>query len=277
MRIPRRYLRRLGMFRADRPGATQWVQQEPKPPDCPAGWSIGPPDFVGVGAQKAGTTWWFHLLAAHPDVYQDPNQRPELHFWDRFSHRWPTDDDVARYHRFFPRPPGAKTGEKTPDYMYDYWAGHMIKLAAPDTRIIALLRDPVERYRSATAHGADKGWIRDRLNETDVFQHGLYAGQVARLLDLFGAERTLVLQYERCVSEPQAQLTRTYEFLGLAPFSVSADLLARRRNVTPGTKADIDQARLATLRTAYRRDVRQLCDLVPDLDLALWPNFARLD
>ncbi|MBA3795881.1 MAG: hypothetical protein H0X20_01485, partial [Chloroflexi bacterium] len=55
---------------------------EPAPP--PPGFVIGPPDFVGVGAQKAGTTWWFRLIEAHPGVYQSPDQRPELHFFDRF-------------------------------------------------------------------------------------------------------------------------------------------------------------------------------------------------
>jgi len=35
-----------------------------------------------VGAQKAGTTWWFRIIEAHPGVYHDPDQRPELHFFD---------------------------------------------------------------------------------------------------------------------------------------------------------------------------------------------------
>jgi len=54
----------------------------PEPPPPPPGFVTGPPDFVGVGAQKAGTTWWFRLIEAHPGVYHDPDQRPELHFFD---------------------------------------------------------------------------------------------------------------------------------------------------------------------------------------------------
>lgn len=270
-------MRRLGMYRANRPGATRWMQQEPTPPRCPPGWSVGPPDFVAVGAQKAGTTWWFHLIAAHPDVYHDPDQRLELHFWDRYSHSWPTADDIGRYHRLFPRPPGAKTGEKTPDYMVDYWVPRMLVEAAPEARILVLLRDPIERFRSATAHGTAKGWIRDRMTERVIFEYGLYAGQVARLVDVFDARRLLFLQYERCVREPATQLARTYEFLGLPLYVPSDDVMAQRRNVSRGTKPAIEPRRLAALRGAYAPDVRLLCDLVPDLDLSLWPNFAQLD
>ena len=38
----------------------------PQGPPCPPGMTIGPPDFVGVGVPKAGTSWWFSLILAHP-------------------------------------------------------------------------------------------------------------------------------------------------------------------------------------------------------------------
>ena len=252
-----------------------WVRELPKPPVCPPGWSIGPPDFVGVGAQKAGTTWWFHLITAHPEVYQDPGQRPELHYWDQFSHRWPTDEEMIAYQRLFPRPALKKTGEKTPNYMFEYWVPTMLKRAAPDARIIVLLRDPIERYRSATAMGTRAGWIRDRLTEDYLFQHGLYAVQLSRLFDVFARDQVLVLQYERCTGDAHVQLARTYEFIGLGPYSPAPDVLQRRRNSTP-EKAPLDPKRLEALVAAYAPDVRLLCDLVPDLDLAVWPHFAQL-
>ena len=46
----------------------------------------------------------------------------EIHFWDAFHTRWPGPEDVERYHRMFPRPPGMKAGEKTPQYMSLWWA-----------------------------------------------------------------------------------------------------------------------------------------------------------
>ena len=275
MRFPRRVMRRLGLSSVSRPGAM--VRDMPQPQACPPGWSVGPPDFVGVGAQKAGTTWWFHLIASHPDVHHDPKQRPELHYWDHFSDRWPTDEDIDTYHRLFPRPPGKKTGEKTPAYMVDYWVPPMIKLAAPDTRVIVLLRDPIERYRSATAMGGRKGWIRDRYTESSVFHQGLYGDQLTRLYNVFARDQVLVLQYERCKRHAQTELNRTYEFLGLSPHSPSVDEVQRERNATRDPKAELDPRRREALVAAYAPDVRLTLNLVPDLDLALWQNFTRLD
>jgi hypothetical protein len=231
---------------------------------------------VGVGAQKAGTTWWFHLITAHPGVHHDPRQRPELHFWDRFSHSWPTADDIARYHRLFARPPSAKIGEKTPDYMAYYWAPPMLKQAAPDARIIVLLRDPVERYLSARAHGAEAGWLLDAINEAILFERGLYTSQVRRLHAVFGRDQVLVLQYEQCVRDPAALIGRTYEFLGLEPHKLADDVLRQKKNVSREAKVTLDPVRLAAMRDAYAPDVRALLAEVSEIDLSLWPHFRDI-
>ncbi len=273
MNSARRFLRRLARRGASRPGGARWTDTEPQPPDCPPDWVTGPPDFVGVGAQKAGTTWWFHLITAHPAVHQDPRQRPELHFWDRFSHSRPTADDIARYHRLFARPPGVKAGEKTPDYMAYYWAPAMLKQAAPDARIIVLLRDPIERYLSARAHGAEAGWLLDKTNEAILFERGLYTSQVRRLHEVFGRQQVLVLQYEQCVRDPAALIARTYDFLGLDPHVPGDDVVRKGRNVARAAKVTLDDARLGAMRDAYAPDVRTLVAEVSDLDLGLWPNF----
>ncbi len=257
--------------------STSWIGQEPEPPPCPPDWNIGPPDFVGVGAQKAGTTWWFRLIAAHPGVYQDDGQRPELHFFDRFHSAWPTGEDIARYHRLFPRPPRGMTGEKTPEYMADYWVPEMLRAAAPEARLIVLLRDPIERYRSAITHGSLRDWPKERRTESDSFHRGLYVPQLQRLAASFEASRILVLQYERCVMDPAGQLSRTFRFLGLDDHLLTDQELRRPRNQTRVEKVEVAPERLALLQRLYDADVRALCELVPDLDVSLWPNFSHLD
>lgn len=278
MEIRKRLLGRRSKAPPGGPAArsTEWIHQETPPPACPPGWLTGPPDFVGVGAQKAGTTWWFRLIASHPDVHQDPDQRPELHFFDRFHARWPTDQDIERYHRHFPRPPGGLAGEKTPGYMSDYWVPRMLREAAPDTRIIILLRDPIERYRSARTHGLLSGWPDDRRTESDTFHKGLYVPQLQRLADEFSTAQTLTLQYERCVADPAGQLARTYRFLGLRDHALNEEELRRPRNETRAAKATMEPERRAVLRDLYEPDVRALTGPVPDLDLSLWPNFSDL-
>src|SRR6516162_10204326 len=55
------------------------------PPELRPGEVTGAPDFVGIGVQKAGTTWWYSLLAAHPDVSSRLDIHKERHFFDRFA------------------------------------------------------------------------------------------------------------------------------------------------------------------------------------------------
>lgn len=267
------------------------------PPDCPAGWRTGPPDFVGVGAQKAGTTWWFRLIEAHPAVQAIEGQRPEVHFFDRFVDGWPSQDEITRYQRFFPRPPGALAGEKTPNYMACHWVPPMLREAAPDARLICILRDPIARYVSGRTHDDHRGGApaadpRDRREASggrdaagrrhaadeiswvgDAFAKGLYAQQLGWLLAAFPRAQVLVLQFERCVQDPAAELARTYDFLGLAAHPVPSDELTRPRNVTRTDKIDLDARRKALLVELYAPDVRALATMVPDLDLSLWPDF----
>lgn len=253
------------------------------PPVCPPSWRTGPPDFIIVGAQKAGTTWWFRLIESHPDVHQADDQRPEIHFFDRFFSTWPTSEDIEEYHRFFPRPDGGIAGEKTPTYMSCHWAPEMIRYAAPDTRLIAILRDPIARYVSGRTHedrrlreilGTERDWTNDARWVEAAFTKGLYAQQLAWLRTSFPEDRVLVLQYERCMADPAAELARTFAFLGLPPHESSPDELAIPRNVTRTDKLILEPERRALLVRRYRSDVTALTQMMPHLDLALWPDFA---
>jgi hypothetical protein len=258
----------------------------------PAGWRTGPPDYVGIGAQKAGTTWWFWLIESHPDVHRDARHWRELHFFDRLHDRWLSPSDIAAYHGLFPRPEGQLVGEKTPEYMAIHWTARMLHEAAPETRLIALLRDPVERFVSGVTHTRDRvhrlaprsngghrhdaDYRQDRRIVDESFQLGMYAEQLRRFLDHFPREQLLVLQYERCVGDTAAQLARTYDFLGLRPHSVPEEDLRDVRNATRVDKYPLEPERRRLLVDLYAQQVEELITLVPDLDVALWPNFAHL-
>ena len=73
----------------------------PQPPVAPDGWTPAPPDYVGVGTARSGTTWWDSLISAHPGVSRLPETPKEIHFFDD---RWEgrlSEADVRRYHGFF--------------------------------------------------------------------------------------------------------------------------------------------------------------------------------
>ena len=60
--------------------------------------------------------------------------------------------DIERYQRYFPVPEGAVAGEWTPGYLIDFWTPELIARAAPEARILVLLRDPIDRFRSGLTH-----------------------------------------------------------------------------------------------------------------------------
>ena len=245
----------------------------PEPPQVPDGWATGPPHYVGLGAQKAGTSWWNRLIQEHPDVVDAGGQAKELHFFDR---SWETpfgEADARRYEAYFPVPPGKVAGEWTPGYLIDFWTPELIARAAPEARVLVLLRDPVERFRSGLTH--QLATSRAPLGHRDIqgaFQRGLYAPQLRRVLAAFPREQVFVGQYEACRADPAIQLARTYRFLELPPHELDPAAFRGEVNPTTREKFEPSAALLTALLDGYARDMAQLQELVADLDLSLWPS-----
>ena len=263
--------------------SSRYDQLQPLP-DVPEGWHTGPPDFVIIGAQKSGTTWWQGLIEEHPQVVRPPGQRRELHFFDHFWDRWPSSEQFELYARYFPRPHGSLVGEKTPGYLYQPWVAPMLAHAAPQAKLIVLMRDPIERYTSGlgllSRSGAFKGEVgagEIGLREhrvTEAIERGRYATQLEWYLERFPREQLLLLQYERCVADTQAQLTRTFEFLGLPDHEPSVQELSRPRKKS-AQRPDVPPAMRALLADFYAADVARLKELAPDLDLLMWSGFSE--
>jgi hypothetical protein len=238
---------------------------------------VGPPDFIGVGVHKAGTTWWFNLLVAHPQVDGEPD-RKELHMLGQLRRKELTAERLAWYHRQFPRAPGHIAGEWTPRYMAMPRMPDIIERVAPDARLLAIVREPVDRYQSGLSQWLEQARedpddLDERAGQREALMRGYYGRQVERLIDVVGQDRLLVLQYERCTREAQAEYDRTLAFLELDPFRLDPTVLGRRVNATEGEKEPLSPADEARLVADYAPDVRLLATLVPDLDLDLWPRF----
>jgi hypothetical protein len=232
---------------------------------------------VGVGSQRCGTTWWFDLITAHPMVANALDK--ERHFFARFCAEPMTDADVEAYRRSFYREEGQIAGEWTPAYGYDFWTPPLLHRAAPEAKLLFLVRDPVARLHSGVEHQARLTPPMDAPQLARICREagtrGLYAEPLRRMLDWFPPEQLLVLQYERCVADTAGELRRTYRYLGVDEDFVPADLHSPR-----GTRAKRDGgfALPPAARDAYVRevaeDVAELGALHPELDLTLWPDFA---
>jgi len=253
----------------------------PEPEPCPPGWVTGPPDFVGVGAQRCGTTWWHRQIAVHPGVqFKQGLHHKEVHFFDTLADAGPLGAAEAdRYARYFARPAeGGVTGEWTPRYMYDGWPLAQIARIAPRALILVMLRDPVDRY--ASGYARENRLARQRgepaisaamAEEQRV--RGFYAGQVEQVLATFPREQVLLLQYERCRADHERELERTYAFLGLDPGFRPAG----RRNA-PGEPREraTSPAERERLARGYAADVARLAEIAPEIDPALWPSLRGL-
>ena len=267
---------RRRVVRAARRAAVRPVRRlRGRPPIASRRWPAGPPDFVGVGAQRSGTSWWYSLVESHPSVQTLAAATKELHYFDRYWDRPFGEEDAAAYAHLFLRPPGRIAGEWTPRYMFDPWTPPLLRRAAPDARLLVLLRDPVDRFQSAMNHRAERGRRIDAGAVHEAVSRGFYHAQLARLLAHFPRQQLLVLQFERCRDDVDAMLARTYAFLGLPGASPPP---ARRRpaNQTRRATAQVPAAVLDEIRAGYRDDVERLARAYPEIDLGLWQNFSDL-
>lgn len=248
----------------------RWRNQ---PPIVSRRWPPAPPDFVGVGVQRAGTSWWYSLLEAHPRVHGLAAAGKELHYFERFWGEPFTDADVAGYHERFRRPLGQLCGEWTPRYMFDPWTPALLHRSAPEARILVMLRDPVERFLSGVAHTLERRRMIDAAVVDDAVARGLYHAQLQGLLRHFPRSQVLVLQHERCVAEPAEMLGRTQDFLGLSrePPKVAAERTVNRTTIA---KPELPPEMMDEVRARLDPDVRRLAEEFPEVSLGLWPHFG---
>jgi hypothetical protein len=230
---------------------------------------LGPPDFVGVGGSLCGTRWWYDLITAHPGVARSYGRPVGLHYFSHFCLRDFDAADAARYHGWFPRPAGMLSGEWTASYAAQPWVAPLLAEAASETRLLFLVRDPVERFRDGMARITESRVTNVGAAVSDVTDRGFYAAQLRRLRQFFSAERILVLQLERCVADIDSQLADTYRFLGLD------DGYRPPRRAAPATPdvPPLDDSVTDRLSELYAEDMNDLGALVPGLDLDRWPSF----
>jgi hypothetical protein len=203
------------------------------------------PDFLLVGAPKAGTTALHAALAQHPELFLSGVKEPKYYLCGDSpppAYRGPGDAHSnqewiwqrQRYLDLFADAGEDQlAGESTPLYLYHRDARRRIASDLPRARLVAVLRDPVDRAYSNWMHlwadglepcadvveacnleakRVDDGWA--------PFWHyrglGMYGRQLADLFEHFPAEQVLVLRYRSLVDDPRTALNRVCRFLGVS-------------------------------------------------------------
>lgn len=238
------------------------------------------PDFLVVGAPKAGTTALHSALAQHPGLYLSAVKEPKFFLTDGppptrggpgdvqtyREHVWRREDYEAL---FDAAPPGTLRGESTPFYLYDRDALRRIAGLLPAVRLIVVLRDPVERAHSNWTHLWSAGLepVDDvvracaeeetrRAEGWSAFWHyvglGRYGEQLEHLYTLFPRKQVLVFRYRELIDAPALTLDRIFAFLGVETGLVGE---VPRENVTAHPNPSLRHAVLArTLRVATALD-----------------------
>ena len=182
-------------------------------------------NFLGIGAQKCGTTWLYSLLKDHPRLYFPPAK--ELHFWD--NQTFPVSDlALDSYKKLFsiPSAEGKLKGEITPAYAFlSLQMIGQIQELMPDVRLFYIIRDPIARAWSSAQMAlgraemqieeASDQWFIDHFRSAGSLARGDYAKCMDNWLKIFKPEQLLLLRYEQIISEPLVLLQQLANHLAI--------------------------------------------------------------
>ncbi len=206
------------------------------------------PDFLIIGTQRGGTTSLYHYLEAHPSI--EPATTKEIHFFDRrvnkglawYRGHFPT--SIEKYYAERLRGHTFVTGEASPSYLFHPHAPKRIAKALPHTKLIVLLRNPIDRAYSQYYHSLELGYetlpfeeaiegeaertarerekiLKDEAYESYAYKHqsyltrGIYVDQLRVWMDLFPQEQFLILKSEDFYADPGASVKSVLAFLNL--------------------------------------------------------------
>ncbi|MEJ2627881.1 MAG: sulfotransferase domain-containing protein [bacterium] len=210
------------------------------------------PEFIIIGGQRCGSTSLYYYLAEYPSIV--PAMIKEVHYFDTTNHR----KGMKWYRAHFPSLPYMKlitclnkrqqsysiTGEATPYYMFHPSVPERIKEAFPSVKLIAILRNPVDRayshYYHTVRHGEEHLSFEDAIQqETERLQgefekflqddsyysfnhqrfsylsRGIYVEQLKRWWRYFPREQLLILKSEDFFDDSSGVLRKVLAFLGL--------------------------------------------------------------
>jgi hypothetical protein len=243
------------------------------------------PDFIIGGAPRSGTTWLYHLLRRHPEVFLAAPVRPEPKFflvdaeYERglayYSDRW-----------FGDAGPDVVAGEKSTNYLESAVAAARIARHLPGVRLVFILREPAERawsnYRWSRMNGLeDESFGRALAMEAAreaacpeelrysrpyaYFSRGLYADLLEPYVSHYGPAGVLCLRFEDLVTDGGRVAHALHTFLGVAPQPEAAAAVGV---VNPSEGSETIPSELAELRRRYDEPNRRLAKLLgPDFEI----------
>ncbi|MBK8443071.1 MAG: sulfotransferase domain-containing protein [Sphingobacteriales bacterium] len=193
------------------------------------------PNFLIIGAAKSGTSSLYIYLREHPEIFMSPVK--ETRFFSVMNQNIDFNDPASAvvwkgtvsnfedYKKLFDGVKKEKAiGEASPLYMHTPEAAQNIKSIVPDTKIIACLRQPVERAYSHYWHFVKLGFEKNptfeaaiaddaQRNYAEYLQLGLYYKMLKRYYDIFDHDKIRIYLYEDLSKDPKSLLKDMFRFL----------------------------------------------------------------
>ncbi len=174
------------------------------------------PNFLYIGAEKAGSSWIFEILREHPEVYVPPAK--DIQFFDKNYEK-----GIDWYLSLFQPGGGRKAiGEVSHDYFLAEQTAGLIKRYLPDVRLICCLREPVDRTMSSYLF-----YKTTVLNQATTFEQFAFQERTLKLSDYyynlrpfyerFPRNNILILFFDDLKKDPARFAQRIYEFLQVNP------------------------------------------------------------
>jgi len=206
------------------------------------------PDFIIIGAQRSGTTSLYNYVTRHPSIARTVTREVhffDIHFWkglNWYRAHFPT--IILKRYVDYVRKGYLITGETSPYYIFHPVTPQRVAKLLPRVKLIALLRNPVDRAYSHYWHEVRRGnetlsfedavgRERERLGEEverilrderyDGVHHrqysyvarGIYVDQIKRWRQFFSKDQMLILSSEAFFADPAATLKHVFEFLNV--------------------------------------------------------------
>lgn len=244
------------------------------------------PTFLIIGAQKSGTHWLRFNLGLHPDVFSANGEIWFFNNRDRYN-----DLGVDWYRSQFEGWAGEPiVGESTSGYLF--WRHHpatvadRIKEVVPQVRLLAILRNPIDRAQSALVHHIEMGALpRDadllqlvratppEHEPLGIISGGWYAASLEPYLRLFG-EQVLVLLHDDISIDPRAFYAEATRHVGASPGFVPTGLEQVRHSHQEGPSAEpsrqpLTASQRSELYSYFAEDVARLEAMI-GRDLSRW-------
>ncbi len=266
-------------------------------------WMTGPseekytgrqPNFMIAGEQKAGTSYLYHNLRLHPDVFVSRLKEPL--FFSRHDFDSTKVPGYLKEH-FSEAQEEAWVGEASASYFHSEDAPSRIRESfGPGMKFIICLRHPTEKAVSLYLHNYRRGRLRgdERIGELEktpfrVKDFAIHSKACSRFLEIFGAENVHFLRFDMLRSSPVAFVESALSFLGISTnrpplprfvnkgndlrwdgetLTIAEDNRASEAQVNPRFR----RSELEALHESMQEDVERT-EEVTGLDLSAWKRF----